>query len=251
MKVSIEPISANVWSNIIHYKNCYTDISTYFLNNGRRYTGFTKKNKADQIRLEAELGLDLKPNSPFWDTFFIRMQDKPLILDETDSMDELKLIFLNGHKLVARSKSEPKATAKFVIKNQEAEAVVKNKKSKIKRNAITAFNKLSSTDMKRALRLYGYKAESVTNEQAEAKLFDIIEEDPQKFLDIWVDNKDKDIQFLIEFAISKNIIRRNKNAYHYGTEIIGHSLEDTVAFLKDKKNQDLKLVILNETNVKE
>ncbi len=250
MKVTVEPISANVWSNIIHYKNCYTDISTYFLKNGRRYTGFTKENKEDQVRLEKELGLDLKPESSFWDTFFVRMQDKPLILSSDDPLDELRQIFLSGHKLVARSQNEPKATAKYVIVNQEAEAVVKNRKSKIKREAISAFNKLSSTQMTKALRLYGYKAEGITNEIAEAKLFDLVESDPQQFLNIWVNNKDKDTQYLIELAISKNIIRKNKNAYHYGTEIIGHSLEDTIGFLDDKKNQDLKLVILNESNVK-
>lgn len=247
MKVTIEPISANVWSNIIHYKNCYTDISTFFLNNGRKYTGL---NKADEKRLSEELNLDLKSNSDFWNTFFIRMSDKPIILDMEDPMDELKILFLKGHKLVAASVQEKKATAKFVIVNEEAEAKEKNKRFKVKRNAIVAFNKLSSTDITKVLRLYGYKSDSVGNEQSESKLYEIVEEDPAKFLNIWVDNKNRETQFLIEFAISKNIIRKNKNAYYYGTEIIGHSLEDTIAFLEDKKNQDLKLVILNETNVK-
>lgn len=244
MKVTVEPISANVWSNIIHYKNCYTDISTYWKNNGRKYTGL---NKEDEKRLSEELSLDLKPISKFWNTFFIRMSDKPLILDTEDPMDELKYLFLKNHKLVAPSVSEKKATAKYVIINQEAEAEVKNKKSKIKRDATIAFSKLSSTEMKKALRLYGYKSESISAEQVEAKLFDLVEADPAKFLESWVNNKDRDIEFMIETAVSKNIIRKNKNAYYYGTDIIGNSLMDAVSYLKDKKNQDLKLVILNET----
>jgi hypothetical protein len=247
MKVTLEPISANVWSNIIHYKNCYTDISTYWLNNGRKYTGL---DKTDTKRLSEELGMDLKATSNFWNTFFIRMSDRPIILDTEDPMDEMKYLFLKGHKLIAPSVSEKKATAKFVIVNQEAEAEVKNKKSKIKRDAIVAFNKLSTTDMKKALRLYGYKAEEISIEQAESKLFDVVEGDPAKFLEVWVNNTDRETQFMIEAAIAKNIIRKNKNAYYYGTEIIGNSLIDTVSYLKDKKNQDLKLVILNETKVK-
>ena len=143
-----------------------------------------------------------------------------------------------------------KATAKYVIVDEQAEAEEINKKSKVKRSAVKAFDKLSTSDISKALRLYGYKSEGVGIEQAEAKLYDLVEADPQKFLDVWVDNKNRETQFLIEAAISKNIIRKNKNAYMYGTEIIGHSLEDTIAFLEDKKNQDLKLVIINETDVK-
>lgn len=247
MKVTVEPISANVWSNIIHYKNCYTDISTYYLNNGSKYTGLSKE---DRERLEKELGFDLSPNSDYWKTFFIRMTDKQLVLDLDDPYDELKYLFLKGHKLVQSSVGTKKATAKYVIVNKEAEAEEINKRSKLKRNAIKAFDKLSNTDIKKALRLYGYKADSVSNEQAEAKLYELVEDSPEKFLEIWVDNKYRETQFLIEAAIAKNIIRKNKNAYMYGTEIIGHSLEDTIAFLEDKKNQDIKMIIMNETEVK-
>ena len=247
MKVVVEPISANVWSNIIHYKNCYTDISTYWLGNGSKYTGLNKK---DRARLEEELGFDLAPASDFWKTFFIRMTDKQLVLDLEDPFDELKYLFLRNHKLVQPSMNERKATAKYVIVNEEAEAEEINKRSKIKRNAIKAFDKLSNTDIKKALRLYGYKADSISAEQAEAKLYELVEDSPNKFLEIWVDNKYRETQFLIEAAIAKNIIRKNKNAYMYGTEIIGHSLEDTIAFLEDKKNQDIKLIIMNETEVK-
>ena len=247
MKVTVEPISANMWSNIIHYKNCYTDISTYYLNNGTKYTGLTTE---DRERLEKETGFDLKPSSDYWKTFFIRMSDKPLILDLEDPFDELRYLFLRGHKLVQSSLKNKKATAKYVIVDEQAEAEEINKKSKVKRSAVKAFDKLSTSDISKALRLYGYKSEGVGIEQAEAKLYDLVEADPQKFLDVWVDNKNRETQFLIEAAISKNIIRKNKNAYMYGTEIIGHSLEDTIAFLEDKKNQDLKLVIINETDVK-
>lgn len=247
MKVTVEHISANTWSNIKHYKNCYTDISTYFLNNGSVYTGL---NEEDRKRLEPLVHQDLKPSSDYWKTFFIRMTDKPLILDLSDPYDELKYLFLKGHKLVQSSLDNKKATAKYVIINQEAEAKEVNKRSKVKRDAIKAFDKMSATDMKKALRLYGYRAETISSEQIEAKLYDLVESDPDKFLYTWVDNKSRDTQFMIEEAISKNILRKNKSAYMYGTEIIGNSIEDAIAFLDDKKNQDLKMVILNDINVK-
>ena len=54
----------------------------------------------------------------------------------------------------------------------------------------------------------------------------------------------------IEAAIAKNIIRKSRNVYYYGTDVIGKSLEDTVDYLDNKNNQDLKLTILQETESK-
>lgn len=67
---------------------------------------------------------------------------------------------------------------------------------------------------------------------------------------IWVNNKSRNTQFLIEAAIAKNIIRKSRNIYYYGTDVIGNSLEDAVSHLDDKNNQDLKLTILQETESK-
>jgi len=36
----------------------------------------------------------------------------------------------------------------------------------------------------------------------------------------------------------------------YGTEIIGNSMEDAIAYIDDPKHQDIKEVILNEIKVK-
>lgn len=250
MKITIEPLIAKSWSNIHQYKNCHTDIGTYFLKNGLVYTGFDDSNEEDRIRLEKKLGYDLSPISDFWKTFFIRMTNNPLELDISDAYDELKYVFLKKHKLVADSLQNKKATAEYVIINEEAEATEKNKKAKIRRDAYKAFDKLSNVDIKKALRLYGYKSEHISAEQAEAKLTELVEENPQKFLDIWVNNKDRDTQYLIEAAMSKNVIRKNKSAYMYGTDIIGNTIEDAVAFLNNPKNQEIKRIILNDIEVK-
>ena len=58
------------------------------------------------------------------------------------------------------------------------------------------------------------------------------------------------MNFIIETAISKNIIRRNRSQYYFGTDMIGNGLEDVIAYLNDKKNQDIKLAIMNEIKSK-
>jgi len=245
--VTFEPLSSKPWSNIIRYKNCHEDISTYFLRDGSRYTGLTRE---DEKRLGEELRKDLNPNSEFWDTFFIRIGSEPLRLNLDSPMDELKYKFLKSHKLVKNSYSENKATAEYVLVDYDEEAKKENKGAKLKRKAFKEFDKLSANDIRKALRLYGFKSDNISAEQAEQKLFEVVENDPQQFLDIWVNNKNRQTQFLVEEAVAKNVIRKNKNAYMYGTEIIGRDMEDAIAFLDDKQNQEIKQIIMNEIDKK-
>ena len=66
----------------------------------------------------------------------------------------------------------------------------------------------------------------------------------------WTNNKDRDFYILIEDALSKNVLRRNRNVYYYGTDTIGTSLTDTVAYLKSKANQEIYLAIKAEVESK-
>ena len=45
-------------------------------------------------------------------------------------------------------------------------------------------------------------------------------------------------------------MRKSRNVYYYGTDIIGNSLEDAIGYLDDNKTQDLRLVIIQETEAK-
>ncbi len=253
MKVVLRSKEPKAWSGVNQYRNCHTDISTFWLENGNKHTGL---NAEDEERLSNKLGFDLKPNSPYWKTFFIRNTGEDISLNTDVAIDELRYLFLvgsegvNGHKLVQVSLSQPKATAVYIIVNEEEEAKVKNSASKLKRKAFKEFDKLSATEVRKALRLYGMKAESMSAEQAENNLFDLVEENPTNFIELWVNNKTRETQFLIESAISKNVMRKNKNSYYYGTDAIGYSIDDAIAFLEDKKNNDIKIAIKNGIEIK-
>ena len=60
----------------------------------------------------------------------------------------------------------------------------------------------------------------------------------------------KEINFVIEEALSKNIIRKNRATYYFGTDVIGNGIEDVIAYLKDKKNQEIYLSIMSEIKSK-
>ena len=105
-------------------------------------------------------------------------------------------------------------------------------------------------DMRKCLRLFGYKSDNLSNEIVESKLFEIIEKEPKRFITKWVDNDTRETESIIEQAIAKNIIRKNRTMYMYGTETIGNGLQDAIEYIDSKENSDIKLSIINEIEVK-
>lgn len=247
-RIILRPLTKDAWAGIIKYKNCYEDLAPYFTRSGTIYTGLTS---TDAERLAKALNLPfingicpLATNQDYWKTFHVRTSGKDLYLDLDDPMDELKYLFLKNHKRVANGTSDRKPTANFILINQDAEAKDMNEFNRIKRRAIVEFGKLNHKDMQQCLRIFGHNAESLSIDLIESKLFDIVEANPDKFLAKWVDNKTKDTEFLINTAVSKNILRKSKTIYKYGTDVIGHTLEDAIDYLDNPLNQDIKLTII-------
>ena len=247
MKVIVKTLNKNVWAGVSQYKNCTTSLAPYLTRTGRPYTGLTRE---DELRLGEKLRMDLSATSVFWIPFTIKLGVKDLILDLEDPYDELRYLFLKGHKRVANGLADRKATANYVIINEESEARETNVRNKVKRQAIKEFDKMTVSDMRKCLRILGHKAEEMSAEVVEQKLSEAVENDPSIFLDKWVNNTRKETEFLIQEAVSKNVLRKNKNVYKYGTDIIGHTLEEVVVYLDKPENQDLKFAITKETTSK-
>lgn len=154
--------------------------------------------------------------------------------------------FLSGHKRVATSLEKMDAGKDYLLINREAEAIETNKLNKLRRDAIKEFDKLSMDQMRKCLRILGIRAEGMSNELVESTLFGIVDKEPRKFFNKWVDNKSKETEFVLESAIAKGIVRKDRTQYYYGTELFADSLQDAIAYLDAKKNQDLKLSIINQ-----
>lgn len=250
MEVILKRKGKNAWANVVKYKNCFDYISPYWTRSGNVYTGLTE---ADEKRFEKLLGYadgHLAKSSPFWTNFCVKLGEKEKVFNTEIPYDEMQYLFLCGHKRVATSLADIKAATDYVLINKEAEAQESNRINRVRRNAIKEFDKMSLEDMRKCLRLYGYKADSMSSELVESKLYSLVESDPTKFYTRWVNNKVKNTEFVIEQAIAKNIMRKSRNVYYHGTDIIGSSLEDAVAYLDAPKNQDLKLTIMQEIESK-
>jgi hypothetical protein len=248
MRVILRPTSRHTWSNVVKYKNCYDYLTPYFTRSGNTYTGLIKD---DEIRLGAILGVNLVSSSPYWKDFFVRIGSDDVFLDTEDPLDELKYLFLKNHKRVKSSVFERKATADYLLINKDEEAKRENLINKSKVESISEFRKMSVTDMRKALRLFGQNADNASGEMVENSLFKIIESNPDMFLTKWIRNPYREMEVVLETAISKNIIRRNKNVYKYGSETIGYSAQEAIDFLNNPKNQDIKISVLSAIEAKD
>lgn len=246
MRVILRPIEGK--RPIVKYRNCYDYLTPYYTRSGGIYTGILAE---DGDRLSKVLGLNLLPSSSFWNTFSVRIGAGDVILDTEDPLDEIKYLFLKNHKRVKTSIFEHKATADYLLINKEEEAKKENLFNKAKIDAISEFKRMTVTDMRKCLRLFGHNAGDSNSELVENELFKIIENNPQAFLDKWVNNKDREIEVVIEQAIAKNIIRRNKNVYKFGSEVIAYSMQECVDFFNNPKNQDVKMSVINAIDAKD
>jgi len=248
MEVRIRHIRSQEWSGIHKYPNCADALGSYYTRSGNRYTGLTKE---EATELGEILGFDLRPQSNFWDTFRIRIGSEDIVLNpEKDAMDKLKYLFLKSHKRVAESISNQKPGAYYYISIKEQEAQKANEYSRNKRKAYKEFDKMKPEDIKKCLRIYGYKSDNVSDEVAEDRLMTLLEQNPARFFEKWVDNKNRASEFLLEDAVAKNVIRRNKGMHTYGTTTLGNTKEFAIAFLDSPENSEIKAAIINDTNVK-
>lgn len=250
MVVELKIRKKNPWAGLLKYKHCFDYIAPYFTRSGSIYTGLTPE---DEKKFEKELGYPeghLAKNSPFWNTFCVKVGSKSTILDDSFPRQAMIIKFLEGHKRVATSLDKLNAGKDYLLINRQAEAIEKNKINKLRRDAIIAFGKLSLEEMRKCLRLFCVSADTMSNELVESTLFSLVDKQPQNFFTKWVNNKTKETEFLIESAIAKGIIRKDRTQYYYGSEMLADSLQDCIAYLDAKKNQDLKISIINQVENK-
>ena len=250
MVVELKIKKKNPWAGLIKYRSCFDYIAPYFTRSGSIYTGLTPE---DEKYFEKALGYTeghLAKTSEFWTTFCVKVGARTLLLDDSIPRQQMIIKFLTGHKRVATSLDRLDAGKDYLLVNREAEAVEQNKQNKLRRDAVKEFDKLSIEQMRKCLRMYGVRPDDMSNELIESTLFSLVDKNPKKFFYKWVDNKNKETEYLIEEAIAKGVIRKDRTQYYYGSEMFADSLDDAIAYLDAKKNQDLKLSIINETQNK-
>jgi hypothetical protein len=162
-------------------------------------------------------------------------------------MDYIKYNFALKHPHVALTKEEMDGNfnKRFYIQDLGREDKVKNNEIKLKKDADKAFIKLSSSlpNMKRVLRLMASSnPDRMTEEQVENSLYELKNKNPKKFLRIATD-KNLELKAEIDEMVSAGVLRKIGNQVIFIDEVLGETIDDTVVYLKDKKNSG-KLTVL-------
>ena len=241
--VTVKPIKVETWSGFLRYKNTKDSIAPMFDSTGTLVTGLTKE---DEARLGQELNQNLSKMSPFWYEYRVIMTDKEKKFNLDNPEHELAVKFLKADQRVANSQEEYNQGlfpyARYIIYDEEVAAKEKNKEFTIKRKAVLEFNKLSLDQMSGLLKLYpGFvNTNSVSGDVIESTLFELLEKDPEKFL-LFVGDKKLDMKIFLKDLVQARILRKNKSAFYYGEDPLGHDEESTITYLDDPKNQALKI----------
>jgi hypothetical protein len=162
-------------------------------------------------------------------------------------MDYIKYRFALSHPYVGLSKTEMDTDhlKRFYIQDLARADKERNNEIQVKKDADKAFIKVASNkkDMARVLRLISNtNPDKMNSEQIENSLYELKNSNPKKFLRIATD-KNLELKSEIEEMVTAGVLRKIGNQVIFIDEVIGDTTDDTIVYLKDKKNSG-KLTIL-------
>ena len=158
--------------------------------------------------------------------------------DPINIIDWIKYQFALKHPHVAISQKEMTGRQRFYIYDTSRAEQNKFNDIQFRKDADKEFIKLSSDKkgMKRVLRLISnINPDRLTDEQIETALYDIKTKEPKRFVKIAMD-KNLEVKAEIEEMVSVGVLRKIGNQIIFIDEVLGETMEDTVIFLKNKKN---------------
>ena len=128
---------------------------------------------------------------------------------------------------------------RFYIYDSNKDLIKKNIKIQLRKNADKEFIKISADEKKmtRVLRLLSQhiNPDRLTRMQKENTLYELKEKSPKRFYKISTD-VNLELKAEVEELITFGVLRRIGNQVVFLDEVIGETMEDTIVYLKNKKN---------------
>ena len=152
--------------------------------------------------------------------------------------DYLTYRFSLKHPHVGASKAEMVSTNRFYLHDPKKDEIDRAKTVRIKKDADKEYIKASNEEetMDRLIRLLSEsKPENMNLDQKETLLYELKGNDPAKFIKIARD-KNLELKAEIEEMVSAGILRKIGNQVIFIDEVLGETTEDTIVYMKDKKN---------------
>lgn len=215
--------------------------------NGRVVTGVTKAQYDEIIKDDDDISEPLTYRE-FYSKFSIKIDNQGLDLDLSIPKHKLMHALLLASPDVSNDeKSVNTAIHTFLLRDEEQEATKIMSAIESKMTAYSYMSNMNPAAIKGILVLYGKDASEVSDVLAKAKLGEFIEKNPKKFIAIYEDNN-KVFKINLQRLVNGKILRKDGRAYYYGEDgdaiFLGGNEELAVQFLKDDKNQELYVQLL-------
>ena len=159
--------------------------------------------------------------------------------------DYLSYRFALKHPHCAPTKEEMLSKNRFYLHDPKKEEVEKAKSVRLRKDADKEYIKASNDEktMDRLLRLMSKaKPETLNIDQKETILYELKGKEPAKFIRIARD-KNLEIKAEIEELVSAGILRKIGNQVIYIDDVLGDTIEDTIIYMKDKKNSGVLTIL--------
>lgn len=251
MIVTVKKLRKDNWSGKFNYRDTNsTKIGIGMKSSGELAIPFTKEQLKEW---EEELGYAegyLAKHSVFWKEYYVALKANTTF-DTNIPQHRFDLEVIKSSKKVAKNYSEVNVNsyAEFVIHDEEQVAKVTNISRKNIKKAYALLDALSIDDMKKVLLQYGIKPFELSNEVVEAKLGDLLESDPNRFVKIASDDK-LELKNNILTAVHLGIVDYRGQVYSYGTTSFGE-LEEAVRMLSEKEYAETLASILKQIKAKQ
>lgn len=125
---------------------------------------------------------------------------------------------------------------KFYVVDEEAKAKESNKKSKAKIDALAKFYSLSTDEKMQIASYFGKATKNVSAERLDFTVFDIIEQDPLKFMAVFTDDRKFSAQANINRLLERKTLSKKGASIYHGDNRIGATMADALEYFMDSDN---------------
>lgn len=174
------------------------------------------------------------------------------VLDLDKPIDRIKYGLVKASPFIANSQSELDEGkwiyAQFVIIDSAEEEEVIAKKNEIKVKVTIALEKMDTKKKRDFCMCLGINTRGMSDVAVSNKAFEAIEtKGYKKALEVINHTAEYNaINALINEAVERNILIKKGEVYSYMDEILGVTLNDAIEYLKDKKNNNMKIAIVDQ-----
>jgi len=236
----------------LRYTHCFTQITPQ-AKNGVHVTGLTEEMEAEFTRLlSLTPGTLSKYNKDYWGAFRVKVPKEGVVLDLSDPKDRLTYYVLRANTAVANSEAEKADSpdADYVLTSIEQEAKASNAKNKVRKLANKKFYNMNIDEMRDFLVVFGDDPGEASNDFIEDTITKIIDDTPEAFLEI-VNDPTYETRLFIGKCVKNRLLKKAGSKYSLmpGGDIIGFSIEETIAYLKDPVNQEVYVSLKNRLNI--